>query len=218
MSRVRGRGAELSFPVADTGDPLITMQQKDTNEEALRLFDQLGFRIWLQIEPGYASVDKLFHHVLKQYAKHPCVVGIGLDVEWNRSINPDGGEPVTDDQARAWLAIAKSYNPKFRLFLKHWLPEKMPLTVREGLLFVDDSQVFPSAEPMVQEFADWGKHFAPSPVAFQIGYPADRPWWSKMKNPPTDIGIQILKAVPNTEAIFWVDYSAFDVFPPDELQ
>ena len=102
---------------------------------------------------------------------------------------------------------------KLRLFLKHGLVEKMPRTVRDGLLFVDDSQIFPSIDPMIQEFAEWGKAFAPAPVAFQFGYPSDRPWWSQLKDPPKNIGDRILQVVPNTTGLYWVDYSVLDIFP-----
>jgi hypothetical protein len=206
-------GSQLSFPITGQKDPLISGNDQDLNEAALKEFDRLGYRIWLQIEPGFASVEELLDIVLKRYGHHSCVVGVGIDVEWFRSVNPDGGDPVTDDLARSWLAVARSHNPAFRLFVKHWLVEKMPPTVRDGLLFVDDSQIFPAMDPMIEEFAKWGKAFAPSPVAFQIGYPSDHPWWSKLKDPPKEIGTRILQAVPNTEAIFWVDFSVTEVFP-----
>lgn len=215
VSRVKEKGSQLSFPVGDPGDPLISGSDgEDRNEAALQVFDKLGYRVWLQLEPGFAPVDKLIHHVLKRYAaKHSCIVGVGVDVEWYRSTNPDAGEPVTDDQARAWLAAARQYNSKYRLFLKHWLVDRMPPTLRDGILFVDDSQVFPTMDPMIDEFAQWGKTFAPYPVAFQIGYPSDRPWWSKLNDPPREIGNRILQLVPNTEAILWVDFSILEVFP-----
>ena len=91
----------------------------------------------------------------------------------------------------------------------------MPPTLREGLLFVDDSQILPSMDAMVDEFAVWAKAFAPAPVAYQIGYPSDRPWWIKLKDPPKEIGERILKVAPNTEGIYWVDFSVLEVFPPD---
>jgi len=215
VSRIKGRGAELSFPVADSADPLISGSDgEDRNEAALSLFDERGYRVWLQVEPGFASVEKLIHLTLRRYGHHPCVVGVGVDVEWNRSTDPDAGEPVSDAEARAWLVAARSYNPQYRLFLKHWLPDRMPPTVREGLLFVDDSQVLPSLDAMVEEFAQWGKAFAPAPVAFQFGYPSDRPWWQRLDDPPSAIGKRILAAVPNTAALFWVDFSVLEVFPP----
>jgi len=216
VGRINGNGTQLPFPVPDdVGDPLITgSNEQDRGEAALNLFDELGFRVWLQVEPRFASAEKLLNLVLKRYSHHPSVIGVGIDVEWNKSIDPDGGEPVSDAEASAWLALARSYNLSYRLFLKHWLPEKMPPTVRDGILFVDDSQVFPTMDPMIDEFAQWGKAFAPSPVAFQIGYPSDRPWWHQLSDPPKDIGMRILKVVPNTQAIFWVDFSVLEVFPP----
>jgi hypothetical protein len=214
VTRVKDRGALLNFPVP-AGDPLISGSETDSNEEALRLFDELGFHVWLQVEPGYAPVEKLLRLTLDRYAHHPSVVGVGIDVEWYRSIDPDAGDPVTDDDARAWLALARTYNPRYRLFLKHWLEEKMPPTVRDGLLFICDSQIFPSLDALVEDFAAWAKSFAPTPVAFQFGYDSDRPWWSVLNDPPGEIGRRVLAAAPNTEALIWVDFSVNEVFPPD---
>jgi Polysaccharide deacetylase len=217
IGRKVDRGTEFPFPVGDVGDPLITgTSGPDPNEAALNLFDQLRFRIWLQVEPRFASTEKLLHLMLKQYSHHRCIVGIGIDVEWNKSVDPDAGDPVSDEEARSWLAIARSFNPNYRLFLKHWLPEKMPPTFREGLLFVDDSQILPSLDAMVDEFAQWGKTFAPSPVAFQFGYPSDRPWWIHLSDAPKEIGSRILQRIPNTQALFWVNFSVLEVFPPDQ--
>jgi len=179
VSRIDGDGTRLNFPVPP-GDPLILGSERDGNEAALTLFDELGFRIWLQVEPVNAPVEKLFALVLDRYGRHPCVVGVGVDAEWYRSKDPDGGEAVSDAQATAWLAAARAHRPGCRMFLKHWLVEKMPPTVREGLLFVDDSQIFPSLDAMAEDFGRWARTFAPSPVAFQFGYPSDRPWWSKL--------------------------------------
>jgi len=30
---------------------------------------------------------------------------------------------------------------------------------------------------MLSEFVDWGRQYYPAPVAFQIGYPADKKCW-----------------------------------------
>ena len=166
------------------------------------------------MEPGNASVDETIHLMLDRYGHHPCVVGVGVDVEWFRSVDEPDGDAVTDEQAAAWLAAAREHNPTYRLFLKHWLTEKMPPTLRDGLLFIDDSQIFPSVDAMVQEFARWGETFAPAPVGFQYGYGSDRPWWRSFSNPPEEIGRRILDAVPNTEALYWVDFTALEVFPP----
>ena len=214
VSRVKGDGIELNFP-APAGDPRIVGSEADGNEEALRLFDELAFRVWLQIEPGFVPVDTLLTLVLDRYGRHRCVVGVGIDVEWYKSTHPDEGEAVSDAEAAAWLALARRYNPSFRLFLKHWLTEKMPPTVREGLLFIDDSQIFPSLDAMVEEFAGWAKTFAPAPVGFQVGYNPDRPWWGTFDDPPKVIGERILAVAPNTEALIWVDFSVLEVFPPD---
>jgi hypothetical protein len=214
-SRLKGRGTEMSFPVQPGGDPLITGMPEDISEPVLQLFDKLGYRVWLQTEPGWAPVDEVFHVMLNRYGRHKCVIGVGVDIEWHRSNSPDLGDPVTDEMARAWLAAARSHNPSYRMFLKHFRENVMPPTVRDGIMFIDDSQIFKSADEMIEEFAKWGKTFAPAPVGFQYGYQTDRPWWSKMKDPVKEIGDRILAATPNTEMLIWVDFSVQDVFPPD---
>jgi hypothetical protein len=215
VSRLKGRGTQMSFPVPPGGDPLITGMDEDISEPVLQLFDKLGYRVWLQTEPGWAPVDKAFDVMLDRYGRHPSVVGVGVDIEWHRSNSPDLGDPVTDEMARTWLAAARSHNPAYRMFLKHFRENVMPPTVRDGLMFVDDSQIFKSSDEMIEEFAKWGRTFAPAAVGFQFGYPSDKPWWSLMKDPVKEIGDRILAATPNTEALIWVDFSIQDVFPPD---
>lgn len=210
-----GSGPILTFPGAHE-DFNIHFSPKDKNEAVLTLFDQQGVQVWLQVEPGNVSVEELIHIMLRRYGRHPSVIGVGVDVEWFHSDGTPGGRAVTDDEAAAWLAAARSYNPAYRLFLKHWEIEKMPPTLRDGLVFVDDSQQFESLDQMVEEFAAWGQSFAPAPVAFQYGYPADQTWWGELPDPPGDLGRAILDHVPNTQALFWVDFTVLQVFPPSK--
>lgn len=213
VGRLRGEGTLLSFPVV-SDDPLIYSADEDGNEATFELFDRLGIRVWLQVEPGNAPVEELIHLMLRQYAHHPSVIGVGVDVEWYRSTDKPDGQAVTDEEAVAWLAAARAHNPDYRLFLKHWEIGKMPATARDGLMFVDDSQELASLEAMVLEFAEWGRAFAPAPVGFQYGYESDRHWWRPLDNPPADIGQRILEAVPNAEGLYWVDFTALELFPP----
>jgi hypothetical protein len=142
------------------------------------------------------------------------VIGVGVDVEWYQSTEVPEGRAITDAEAEAWLAVARSHDPDYRLFLKHWEIGKMPPTARDGILFVDDSQAIPSLEEMIEEFAAWGRAFAPAPVAFQYGYESDRHWWRQLADPPADIGRRILESAPNTEGLYWVDFTVLEVFPP----
>jgi hypothetical protein len=213
VSDVEGDGTRLTFP-GSRADPDIYFSEQDNNETALALFDQLGFRVWLQVEPGNASVEKLFDLILSRYGSHPCVVGVGVDVEWHHSFQKPEGTAVTDLEAASWLKAARMHGEQYRLFLKHWETGKLPPSLREGLLFVDDSQMFTSLDKMVAEFAEWGRYFAPAPVAFQFGYPDDKKWWGSIDDPPRVIGEAILAAVPNTAGLYWVDFTVLQVFPP----
>lgn len=211
VGNVSGTGTQLTF-FGKSDDPTIHFSMKDRNEEALTLFDQMGAQVWLQVEPGNAPVDKLIRLVLEKYAQHPSVIGVGVDVEWFKSTDKPEGQAVSDADARLWRDTAREFNPTYRLFLKHWEKEKMPPTEREGIVFVDDSQGFESMDAMVNEFETWGKTFAPAQVGFQFGYPDDKKWWGELQDAPRAIGEKIRARVPNLAGLYWVDFSAFDVF------
>ncbi|HEU0293261.1 MAG TPA: hypothetical protein VFR47_11030 [Anaerolineales bacterium] len=208
-----GEGTYLSFGCKPE-DPNIRCDVLDMNEQVLILFDEKGFDVWLQVEPGNASVDELIDIVLDQYKHHPSIVGFGVDVEWYKSTSGPKGQPVTDEEAKRWVTAVRKHNPAYKLFLKHWEKEWMPPTERDGIFFVDDSQQFESFNQLVNEFAEWGQAFAPSPVGFQYGYPADKVWWQDLRDAPKDIGQALLDRVPNTAGLFWVDFTVLDVFPP----
>jgi hypothetical protein len=208
-----GKGTILRFP-GTYSEPDVNYSLKDANEDALTLFDEAGLDVWLQVEPGDADVASLIHIVMGRYGHHPSVIGFGVDVEWFRSDGTPEGEPITDELAAEWVSAIRARDPADRLFLKHWEQAMMPPTVRDGILFVDDSQQFRSLDAMVDEFADWAAAFAPAPSAFQYGYPADKDWWSELDDPPADIGRAILAAAPTTEALYWVDFTVLELFPP----
>jgi hypothetical protein len=209
-----GQGVFLNFPCT-TDDPYIHCIAADINEAALTLFDQQGFAVWLQVEPGAGSVDALIDITLNQYKHHPCVVGFGIDVEWYQSDGTPEGKPITDQEAVRWVKAVQSHNPGYLLFLKHWETEWMPPTVRDGIFFVDDSQQFEDFKHLQREFVEWGQAFAPAQVGFQYGYPADKSWWSGLADPPGDIGRYLVEHIPNTRGLFWVDFTVLEVFPPE---
>lgn len=212
VGTLKEQGCFLNFP-ANTDHPLIFSSEQDYYEEFLNFFDQKGMRVWLQIEPGMAPVEELLHLVLNQYSHHASVVGIGIDVEWHKSTVGSEGEPVTDEDALAWLKIAHEYNPDYQLLLKHWLVEVMPPSVRENVYFISNSQMLPSLQFMVEEFSRWGQAFAPSKVGFQIGYRSDKNWWSNFNNPAKTIGEALLNNIPNLGGLYWVDFTAIEAFP-----
>lgn len=208
----------VNFPApadAKPGEyPDIVFASSDQNEEYLNVFDREGVKVWLQVEPADADIPKLIRLCLDRYGSHPCVVGFGVDVEWYRwSEDNKEGVAITDEQARSWGQVVRSYNKEYLLFFKHWLQSKMPPTERSGLMFLDDSQIFGSMDEMVDEFEAWGRAFSPAPVGFQYGYPRDRHWWQKLNDPPGDIGKAILKRVPNTTDLYWVDFTMKEIWP-----
>ncbi|MCI0551886.1 MAG: hypothetical protein L0287_13105 [Anaerolineae bacterium] len=203
----------LSFN-AETEDPNVVSGYVDMNKQTLDLFDQNGFKVWLQVEPANADMITLIDLVMNQYKHHPSVLGFGVDVEWYKSDGSPLGTPITDEEAEAWVKAIRAHNPNYWLFLKHWQTEFMPPTYRDGIVFIDDGQQYESFEEIVNEFSAWGEHFAPAPVGFQYGYQSDQIWWKELQDPPSDIGNALLENIPNTTSLFWVDFTIKEIFPP----
>jgi len=209
---------QLNFPNPGGSYPYISFISQDKNEVYLNRFDQEGIKVWLQVEPGAASVDTLIHIVLNKYKHHACVVGFGVDVEWFNAQSYSGGRKITDAEAKRWELKVKSINPNYTLFLKHYAQSWMPPTYRGNILFVDDSQDFSSLTSMVNEFKLWGNKFKPNKVAFQFGYQIDKNWWSLYADPIKTIGNSLFNAITNCYGVFWVDFSIEDVFPLSSVE
>lgn len=206
---------QLNFPSLGGTYPNVAFSSTDKNEAYLDVFDQVGAKVWLQVEPGATAVSTLIDLVLGRYASHPSVIGFGIDVEWYKysaDSNPEG-VAVTDAEAQTWSEQVRTYNQDYSIFFKHWLTSKMPPTYRTGVMFLDDSQQFPSMASMVNEFNVWGQTFAPAAVGFQFGYPADGSWWRALSDPPRDIGKELLNRIPNTTDLFWVDFTMEEIWP-----
>jgi hypothetical protein len=211
-----GRGnCWAHFPQPATGTwPKVNWDDIDLFESTFDAFDTNGIKVWLQVEPARCDVPMLIDLLMLQYGHHPSVIGFGVDVEWYRKDLARFGKPVTDAEAQAWVTQTRTYNASYLVFLKHWLTEKMPPTYRTGLVFIDDSQGHGSLNAMVAEFSNWGQTFAPAPVGFQYGYQSDKAWWSSLNDPPRTIGNALLAAIPNTRDLVWVDFTAYDIWPP----
>jgi hypothetical protein len=206
----------INFPKPEgMDDEFILSTNIEMNEVYLDRFEDMGVDVWLQVESGDADMLTLIDMVLTTYGDHPAVVGFGVDVEWYQIDTYPEGRAVTDEEAQAWAERVRSYDPNLRLFLKHWLPEKLPPTYREDILFVNDSQGHESFDDLVSYFSDWGQYFSPAPVGYQFGYLSDKPWWEELDDPPAEIGQALIDEVPNLQALFWVDFTARDIWPDE---
>jgi hypothetical protein len=193
----------------------VVFDDVDLFEASFAAFDAQGIKVWLQVEPARCDVPMLIDLLMARYGHHPSVIGFGVDVEWYRRDLGRFGKPVTDTEAQAWVEKIRTFDGSYQVFLKHWLIEKMPPSYRTGLVFIDDSQGHGSLDAMVNEFAAWGSAFAPAPVGFQYGYRSDRSWWRALPDPPAAIGNALLTRIPNTSDLLWVDFTAYQIWPPE---
>lgn len=203
----------LSFPSDGETYQNIVFDEVDKHEPYLDHFDEQGIKVFLQVESASADMGTLIDLVLTRYKHHSSVIGFGVDVEWFGQAERRGwGLPVTDSLAEAWESRVKSYNPGYRLFLKHWEKDWMPPQYRGDILFVSDSQQFPDLTAMLDEFDTyWAEYFYPNQVLFQFGYPRDQTWWKEFNIPPKVIGDSISNRVEQQCGIFWVDFTLEDV-------
>ncbi|HJW22263.1 MAG TPA: hypothetical protein VJ506_07540 [Candidatus Limnocylindrales bacterium] len=209
-----GPGCWAHFPNPDGETyPGVRFDAADKFEPDFARFDEAGIKVWLQVEPAGCDMAMLIDLVMKQYGRHPSVIGFGVDDEWYLNRQYRGGKPITDAEAQAWVALTRSCNTAYRVFLKHWLTAQMPPTYRDGIVFIDDSQGFQSMTAMLAEFATWGSHFGPAPVGFQFGYKTDQKSWARLADPPKTVGNGILARVANTSDLYWVDFTARSIWP-----
>jgi hypothetical protein len=181
------------------------------HERALAAYDKAGVKAILQVEPGRADVASCLEIMNLRFGRHRCVAGYGVDAEWYRTAESEDktGLPVKDADAEAWVKKVLAFDPKATLFLKHWDPSHMPAKFRHpNLWFLSDSQKFKDLREMLDDFTSWGAAFKDQAVGYQFGYPADRKWWEKMAQPPEEIGRAVLKEIPRTRFLFWVDFTA----------
>ena len=209
-----GRRCRLNFPSSEVY-PNVTFSSTDQSERYLEAFDAAGLKVWLQVEPADAEVEKLIDLVLGRYHQHSCVIGFGIDVEWLQAEEFTDGRQINNQEAQRWLNRVKSYDPDYKLFLKHWLIEKMPTSYANDTVFVCDGQEYNSIYALVQDFKWWGVHFAGSEVYYQIGYASDEEWWSRLSDPFQAISNRLYSEIPNCYGVYWVDFTLPTVYPPD---
>ena len=104
----------------------------------------------------------------------------------------------------------------------------MPPTQHDGITLISDVAQFgtegeitpqESYDNMMGAFGDWGDEFSDSEVSFQMGYPYDEWWWQEwMPDPIYDFGNDIISWQDNCRELYWVDFSIFDVYLPDEYR
>ncbi|MBN2801769.1 MAG: hypothetical protein JXR91_01610 [Deltaproteobacteria bacterium] len=203
----------LNFPNDSSFIENAIFQECDENEAALTHFDSLGYKLWIQVEPGMADVGKLIDAILDRYSHHPCVAGFAVDAEWYSTTSEDGGTEVSDADASSWLSKIKSYNPKYSLVLKHWLSNYMPSPM-DGIIYVSDSQNVSDYATLKSNFQQWSYDMGTADIGYQVGYDKDKFWWDTLTNPPEYIGTDLKNTFgERMKAYFWVDFTITDAFP-----
>ncbi len=212
---ISGSRCRLEFPSdGNEYDNISFFSNLDKHEEYLTEFDRIGAKVFLQVEAGMANMEDLIKLVMERYKHHPSVIGFGADIEWYPSEGTtngvDGGLNVklTNSELKKWDDLVKSYNPSYRIFVKHWLKDYCGEGPVSDVIYIDDSQNVSPMETLISEFRDWADYFKPNDVGFQIGYPNDTTWWRAMDDPIREITQAIDDSITDQiNHIYWVDFT-----------
>jgi hypothetical protein len=205
-------------------DSLIKFNPQGVDHEAcLTYFDSHGISVFLQLEPGSASVENQIDAVLLKFKRHGCVAGLAIDVEWYKRASSDDPMAYLDTEkdpdgtsiAEKWERAVKKHNPNFRLLLKHWSPNYMAQDYKGQIIFCCDGQGEDSKQKFLNEHKRMADFAYPNPVIYQIGYPRDKVWWGHYPDPPKTLGDDLIRQTRNGQecGVLWVDFS-FDQLPP----
>lgn len=185
-------------------------------DELLKMCRENGIKVWLQIQPGDNDPVVLEYITLERFKDYKdTVLGLGIDCEWFRQIfsgekrgynlrDENGGDYIS----KALVAMARGFNPDYKVFAKHWKKDFMPKNYRDGMVFVNDSQEFDDEDDMMDDFGSWAEAFQGSPVIFQIGYHEDYEIWKKKEIDIINKLIKTAEAKKNKDlSIVWVDFT-----------
>jgi hypothetical protein len=192
----------------------------EQHEAYLSHMDALGVAVFLELAPNRDDdVSTILSAWLDKLKRHSCIQGAGVDLEFFRRLD--------DDTAREWDDLVKAAGADYRLFLKHWDESYMPPAYRGAgdLIFINTSSEA-TVDELNEEFAAWARRFAPSAVAFQIGYPSDedgmdgdnaKGWW-RLDDPIRDWGESLLAAIGDSDqeiGLLWVTVKSGKTYHAD---
>jgi hypothetical protein len=206
----------LPFPKPTGTYPNVTFGTTDAIDPLLTAYDNAGLKVYLQVESADADIQMLMDLIMNQYKQHPSVMGFGVDVEWYHEAQyPGWGRKLTDTEVNSWATKVTTYNPNYRLMVKHWDATYLSNARPNNVLFLTDSEAIGSLSAATSEYIAWVDHFGTSQVGFQIGYPSDMSWWSKLADPVSSMINPVITARPNANigAVYWVDFSVLKAFP-----
>jgi hypothetical protein len=210
----------LQFPNPGGSYPHVNFIGTDQIEPMLDAYDQYGLKVYLQPESAHAEIPMLMDLIMDRYKHHPSVIGFGVDAEWYFEADyPGYGKALSTAEVNAWATQVKTYNPNYKLMVKHWDYDQLSNARPSNVLFLTDTEQLVSQNSAVNEYIDWIDHFGGAEVGFQYAYPSDQSWWGNFNDPATQIIQPVLDARPNANigALFLVDFSVENILSEQNI-
>ncbi|HUU47515.1 MAG TPA: immunoglobulin-like domain-containing protein, partial [Nitrosopumilaceae archaeon] len=210
----------LQFPNPGGSYPHVNFISTDQIEPMLDAYDQYGLKVYLQPESAHAEIPMLMDLIMDRYKHHPSVIGFGVDAEWYFEADyPGYGKALSTAEVNAWATQVKTYNPNYKLMVKHWDYDQLSNARPSNVLFLTDTERLGSQNNAVNEYIDWIDHFNGAEVGFQYAYPSDQSWWGNFNDPAAQIIQPVLDARPNANigALFLVDFSVENILSEQNI-
>lgn len=171
---------EMDGPAQPADIPVRFIPSAWNQDEYLQRFSDEGRKVILQIEPGKcntAQINAIIKFLYNKYGKYKCIIGIGVDGEWNGAT----WNPVTEEydtgiveaaEAASWYTAMKTASGGTwqYLMVKHWESTSLPsivdlaatsLTKEEisKFIFCCDSQDTGSLAGLAKDMVDFAKAY-----------------------------------------------------------
>jgi hypothetical protein len=197
-------------------------------EIMLTAFDAAGLNVILGLEPGNADTAVLATKILGKYKNHPCIKGMGMDVEWYMYAGSGDTGKVTLplSVATAFKNAILAVNPNYKVVIKHFDASKLPKGM-SGVTYLTDTCGFTKYSEAISTYVDWANSFPGSEVAYQLGYDAmecgeDPNWWLNLAPKPGygEAARQIFNSISSSisnpiYSVYWADFTILTQFPID---
>ncbi|MGL1894107.1 MAG: hypothetical protein OCD02_20935 [Spirochaetaceae bacterium] len=202
-------GVKMSFEGKDSSSKNIYFSEFDFNEKYLSYFDDSKIDVFLLLEPGKSLIPSSISYILEKYKSHKSIVGICIDLEW---LDPNNEYMITKSNIEKWIEVIKTFDPKYKLILKHWNTNNIEHYFNEDIIYVQSMEGINNEQELRNRHALWSRKFYPSPIGFEFGFIEDKEYWSRYDNPITDIyNLLIGENTTGEFSYFWNESSLLDV-------
>ncbi|MBN2618661.1 MAG: hypothetical protein JXR64_10180 [Spirochaetales bacterium] len=197
-------GIKLSFPgKSESNNHYFT--EIDLNSEYFKYFSNKKIDVFLIFEPGVADISETLKLILGNYSSYKSVKGICIDLEWY-----DINKMVTKEEISKWLTVIHSYNPKYKLIIKHWNINMIESFNNKNLIFLQNMDNIENIDEFIKRYKLWARKFYPNRIGLKLGSDYKK-MFDNLNNPTLEIYQTIKNETNNSVSLFWSENVIFEL-------